>query len=148
MSASPLDLTELKVHPSANLFLMMHHDELHELACDIEKYGMYQPIVLLDGKILDGRNRYHALKLIDHQFSAVDFIRFEELDGADDPEAYAVSMNMRRRHYNELEKGLAKIHLRILEAFDQCDSLEAQRSLVARVEEAMAKLLKQYGVQK
>ena len=65
----------LPIHPAAALFPLMSADELRELALDIEKNGLKQPIVLwspgyyYDGEedrpryLLDGRNRLDAMEL-------------------------------------------------------------------------------------
>lgn len=47
-------------HPVACIFPMMDDASLHELADDIKKHGQYEPIMLYEGKILDGRNRSAA----------------------------------------------------------------------------------------
>ena len=50
---------ELEFHPAAALFplLEVERPELGELVHDIREHGLLQPIVLCDGKILDGRSR-------------------------------------------------------------------------------------------
>ncbi|HUS50363.1 MAG TPA: site-specific DNA-methyltransferase, partial [Candidatus Paceibacterota bacterium] len=50
-----------------------------------------------EGKILDGRNRYNACKLIFYQFTDDDFVEFDESWGID-PFDYVDSMNFHRRH--------------------------------------------------
>lgn len=52
-----------EVHPAAELFPMLDEDALKRLAEDIKANGMRVPAVLLDGKILDGRNRLKACEL-------------------------------------------------------------------------------------
>jgi len=52
----------LKAHPLADLFPMMSPSEHAELVADMRANGFRsgEEIVLLDGQILDGRNRYRA----------------------------------------------------------------------------------------
>lgn len=51
----------MKAHPISDIFPMMEPSELAELAADIRKNGLREPIVLhADGSILDGRNRWAA----------------------------------------------------------------------------------------
>jgi hypothetical protein len=54
----------LKFHPAAELFPLMAEEELIEQANDIRENGLQEPIVLLDGLILDGRNRWLACEQI------------------------------------------------------------------------------------
>ena len=46
--------------PLASLFPLLDGDEFDALVADIRAYGLRQRIVLLEGVILDGRNRYAA----------------------------------------------------------------------------------------
>lgn len=50
----------LKNHPAANAFPMMDDKRYKELKEDIAQYGQRSPVILCDGMILDGRNRYRA----------------------------------------------------------------------------------------
>jgi hypothetical protein len=52
------------VHPAANAFPLMNESELKELAGDIKKNGLRQKVVILDGEVLDGRNRLEALQML------------------------------------------------------------------------------------
>lgn len=54
-------------HPIAAMMPLMSKPELEELAVSMRTHGFdpRHPILLLDGKIVDGRNRYRAAKLAD-----------------------------------------------------------------------------------
>jgi ParB-like chromosome segregation protein Spo0J len=85
-------VTERSAHPVAELFPMLADEELQELAEDIKQRGQLHPIVLdSQGRILDGRNRHAACLLVDVEPQFVTF------DG-DDPDGYALAVNIARRH--------------------------------------------------
>jgi hypothetical protein len=75
----------------AELFPLPSEDELRAMADDIAAHGLREPIVTLEGQILDGRCRYLACKM-----AAVE-PQFENYAG-DDPIAYVYSRNVARRH--------------------------------------------------
>jgi hypothetical protein len=85
--------TELKPHAFADCFPMLSDSELEELAADIEAQGLHQKIMLYEGKILDGRNRYAACQKVG--FSIANAIT--QYEGSD-PIGYVISMNIKRRH--------------------------------------------------
>jgi hypothetical protein len=90
----------LETHPEAELFPLMSESELTELAADIRANGLRQPIVLKDGKVLDGRNRYRACELADVE------PRFEEADGVD-PLTFVISLNRHRRQLTASQAAMA-----------------------------------------
>src|SRR3990167_9176910 len=47
-------------HAAADVFPLMDDQRFDSLKSDISNHGVREPIVLLDGRILDGRNRYRA----------------------------------------------------------------------------------------
>jgi ParB-like chromosome segregation protein Spo0J len=51
---------DYEFHPLANIFPLMEGDAFEELVEDIRRHGLRDPIVLFQGQILDGRNRYGA----------------------------------------------------------------------------------------
>jgi len=95
-------------HPIADLFPMLAEDELKELAADIAERGLLQQIVLdSDGRILDGRNRLAACELagVDPEFSTYD---------GDDPDGYALSVNIARRHLTKGQQAMVAAQARAM----------------------------------
>lgn len=85
-------MSEREAHPVADLFPMLADDELQELVDDIKRRGLIQPIVLdPQGRVLDGRNRLAACELAGVEPA------FETYEG-DDPDGYALAVNIARRH--------------------------------------------------
>jgi hypothetical protein len=84
----------MKHHPIADVWPMMDEAKLQELADDIRKNGLLVPVWLYEDKILDGRNRWAACKIAGVE------PRTKEYTG-DEPTAFAVAMNDRRRHMNK-----------------------------------------------
>lgn len=52
-----------RYHPICLLFPQLGGQELQELAADIKLKGLLHPILLYEGMILDGRNRYLACEI-------------------------------------------------------------------------------------
>jgi ParB-like chromosome segregation protein Spo0J len=91
----PEEIASFVPHPLAEVFPMVSKDELQELAEDIRKNGMMEPITIFEGKILDGRNRFAAAKQISFPFRR---LHFREMLCHLDPQAYVISANIKRRH--------------------------------------------------
>jgi ParB-like chromosome segregation protein Spo0J len=81
----------MEVHEYADAFPLATESELAEMAADIRQRGLLCPIITLDGKVLDGRNRLRACEI------AGVAPRFQEYTGTD-PLADVVSWNLKRRH--------------------------------------------------
>ena len=83
---------ELKVHPAALIMPPMADDEFAKFKEDILGNGLIEPIVLFQGKILDGRNRYRACRELE-----ID-VWVRKWEGGMDPVEYVISKNIHRRH--------------------------------------------------
>lgn len=101
---------EYEFHPYAEVFPMMTATEFRELLADMQgEHGQREPITLLDGKILDGRNRYKACRHLGIE------PKVREFNGNGDPIDFIVSMNLRRRNLTESQKGLVAAKIANLE---------------------------------
>lgn len=79
------------IHPICQIIPLMNHDDINRLAEDIVQNGLLEPIVLYEGKILDGRHRYEACARCGVP------PRFVDYDGSD-PIQFVLSHNIARRH--------------------------------------------------
>jgi hypothetical protein len=82
---------DYQLHPLCTLFPRIEGKEFELLKTDIQQNGLREPIVLHDGFILDGGNRYRACIETDT------LVRFVDYDG-DNLAAYVLSKNLHRRH--------------------------------------------------
>ena len=97
--ASTERVGEMELHPLCALWPAMQASELDELAASIGAQGLLDPIMMLDGKVLDGRNRLQACYRTGTQ------PRFETFEGdARAAAEYVVSRNARRRHLNAKQR--------------------------------------------
>jgi hypothetical protein len=83
----------------------MSQEELQGLADDLRIKGLLHDIVLYEGKILDGRNRYLACPMAGVE------PRFTEWDGEGSPLEWVISENMIRRHLTSSQRAVLALEL-------------------------------------
>jgi len=88
---------ELRSHPLADIFPLIEGAEFEELVEDIKANGLREPIAMFEDKVLDGRNRYRACAAAGTEPT------FTVYQG-DNPAAYVISANIRRRHLTVEQK--------------------------------------------
>lgn len=111
----------LPFHPLANLFPLIEGAEFAELVADVRANGIRLKIMLHEGQILDGRNRYRAAiaaGLISpddpvERRSNTDLRHFVHFIGTrdGDPLGYVISCNLPRRHLDERQRAMIAAEL-------------------------------------
>jgi hypothetical protein len=106
--ATPKDWTNLEHHSLLGKLSieLMPEDDIKHLKESIHTLGLQVPIVLFDGKILDGRNRYKAcLQLSQENTFKFEDKHFVSFTGAD-PLEFVMSMYVDNRQQNESQRAL------------------------------------------
>jgi len=98
---------KLEAHEYAKLFPLATSCELDEMSLDIKKRGLLNPIIMLDGLILDGRNRYDACRLAGVAPS------FTQYTGTD-PLGDVLSWNLHRRNLSVGQRAAVALELKPL----------------------------------
>lgn len=98
---------DLQFHPLANIFPLMEDDDLLELAGSIRDSGLREPVIIYEGAILDGRNRYRACELADVNPTLTQFT-------GDDAAKFVIDKNLRRRHLTPSQRGMIAAKLSTL----------------------------------
>lgn len=92
-------MAELLFHPLADLFLLSPNEEVIRLAQDIKANGLREPIVMYDGGILDGRNRYRVCTLLNIEPS------FTSYEGST-PARYLIESNLRTKRLSDSQRSI------------------------------------------
>ena len=108
-------------HDAANIFPLMDNDALNEMADDIKANGLKNPIILLDAKVLDGRNRLLACKLAGVRPN----IESRNPDKLGSPVTWVLSQNLHRRQLTASQR--AVIGMKAEKLF----AIEAERRMLA-----------------
>jgi N6-adenosine-specific RNA methylase IME4 len=95
---------DLTFSPLAEIFPLMEGQEFDDLVADIKAHGLHEPIVIFRGQILDGRNRYRACVAADIDCQTTPYI-------GNDPLAFVISLNLKRRHLNDDQRRMVAARL-------------------------------------
>lgn len=99
----PLPVT-LERHELSLMFGDMPEDERLEMQEDIRANGLREPIVLLDGKILDGWHRYLCLCALGKPLNKYNSYEFDPVEDKCDATTYVHSRNLFRRQLTADER--------------------------------------------
>jgi ParB-like chromosome segregation protein Spo0J len=101
----------LEFHPFADLFPLLDKESIgfKALIEDIKVNRQHDPVILYEGKILDGRNRYRACQHLGIDVATRDYI-------GTDPIGFVLSVNLHRRHLNVSQRAMVAAKLANLTA--------------------------------
>jgi len=94
-------------HPAASLFPLMVDDEYRALMDDIRLNGQREPIIVAEGKVLDGRNRLRACE----ELGIAPLTRQWQPTRDGLAIDYVVSMNLHRRHLTASQRAAVAYNL-------------------------------------
>lgn len=115
------------VHPAAALFPMLDDSEIKEMAADIKSNGLLNPIVLLKGAVLDGRNRLKACEIAGIK------PRFTQYTGSIDPVFWVISQNCVRRNLTPSQRAIIAVEATELLATLKKDAKQRQKTASGNV---------------
>jgi hypothetical protein len=108
IQAPAIDYDNLQFHPLANIFPLIEGEVFDAFVDMYKKQGLLQQIVLHQGMILEGRNRYRAGQTLGQKFSAKDF---SELPSGKNPYEFVIAVNVQRRHLTTDQKRALALRL-------------------------------------
>jgi hypothetical protein len=114
-------VADLEFHPVADIFPLMEGEAFDLLCEDIAAHGQREKILLADGKVADGRNRYRACVKLGREPDA------EVWDGKGSLTSLVVSRNLHRRHLTTSQLGL--VGAKVAESFEAEAKVSQQAGL-------------------
>lgn len=113
----------MEAHEFAQLFPMLGDTELAELADSIKANGLREPVVVYDGKVLDGRNRLRACEMAGVEPRCID------LPDGQDPLQFVLDHNLHRRHLSESQRAMVGARLKEIFAAEAKERMLAGKGL-------------------
>jgi len=105
---------DIEYHELSDIFPMMNDDEYQRLKLSINTNGLSYPIIIFEGKILDGRNRYKACQ----ELGIIP--KYEEYKG-NNPINFVILSNLDRRHLNESQRSMVGARLANMKQGERTD---------------------------
>lgn len=94
----------MKAHPAADIFPMITGEAYERFKADIREHGQREAIVVHDGQILDGRNRWRACTELGLTPRTKPWV------GGGSVVAWVLSVNLHRRHLDESQRAMVAAH--------------------------------------
>jgi N6-adenosine-specific RNA methylase IME4 len=109
----------MNAHPAADLFPMMIERDLQDLARDILENGQEHAIIVHDGLILDGRNRFAACQIAGVVPRTTDW----KANGS--PTTFVLSCNLQRRHLSPTQRAMIAAKAEVMFAAEAKERMRA-----------------------
>jgi len=109
-------------HEAASVFPLMPDDDLQKLADDVKANGLKNAIILLDNKVLDGRNRLLACKLA----GVRPHLESRNAEKLGSPVSWVLSQNLHRRQLTATQRAFVAVEAEKLFAVE---AKERQKTL-------------------
>lgn len=106
--------TGARWHPYADLFPWIEGPAFDDFVEDVRANGIHEPIVMYEGQVLDGRNRYMAARQLGIEYPATEY------EGGD-PLGYVISLNLKRRHLTESQRSNVAARLANMKSGERTD---------------------------
>lgn len=133
--------TKYLFHEMSSYLPLLEGDEFNDLVEDIKEHGQIELVTLYKGKILDGRNRYRACKMLNIELITREW-KPSKATGST-PLQYVISENIMRRHLNIAQK--AEIGMLLYDEVEK-QVQEEQRKKQSETQKGIPK--KELGVNK
>jgi len=95
-------VTEIKIHPACDLFPPMSEEDYQELKADIAANGVQESVTFWRGQLIDGRHRVRAMQELGINVG----YHSSEIYESADPFAFAISVNLKRRHLTTSQRAM------------------------------------------
>jgi len=95
----------MKLHPLSELFPPMSTEEFADLKASIKENGQREPVLTLNGEVLDGRHRARACEELGIE------VKIQELEKGVDPEKAVKIANLHRRHLTPGQRAMLAVSL-------------------------------------
>jgi len=123
----------MKPHPISEIFPAMEGADFDALVEDIKTHGLLQPLVMYQGKILDGRNRWRACEVLGIKPRWIDY-------EGNDPLGHVLSLNLTRRHLDASQRAMVAARMATLKLGANQHTQEGSRIQPPSQEEAARKM--------
>jgi hypothetical protein len=98
-------------HPLAEIFPRPTAEEQRELTDDIRRHGLQEPIVLFQGKVLDGISRQIGCAVAEREPRYAEFMHLHRDVKEAGPLAYVIGRNLKRRHLTPSQRAMIATEL-------------------------------------